>query len=370
MKRSKLIKPFIALASLLVVCSCTSKEENSVSQVSSNAEQSSGVFVDPNVVSLPSVYSLEQKLNSKLSVTLEYELNNTRNEIQFTRYGEYTKYEDSGSESDNCFVKNDSGRGLFYEKDESGRYTSFVCDDFDQHQYYRKSYVGYFGGVEYVFKSNQEISYLGRSCIKYTNKEEADDSMQDSLIIDKETGLVLHYDLKELTQNSNKGTLQTDFKFNVKEIRFGEEAKNTINENIENVYAEPLSSTTLEALGFQGELETPNFAISDCSTKWQGESLNEYKIEYKDRVNSGNDTYINQFETFTTCLYNMGFKKPSSQASDGNYQALVVDSTFDYDADISFAAFATKNSNTYKAESHLTVKGGQASITFTLNHVA
>ena len=314
--------------------------------------------------------NIEQKLNSKLSVSLEYELNNTRNGIKFTRYGEYTKYEDSGLEGGNCFVKNDSGRGLFYAKDENGRYTSFTCDDFDQHQYYRKSYIGYFGGVEYVFKSNQEISYLGRNCIKYTNEEAQNDSTQNSLIMDKETGLVLHYDLKELTQNSNKNTLKTDFKFDVKEIRFGEEAKSVISGDIENVYAKPLSSTTLEALGFQGELETPNFAISDCSTKWQGEILNEYRIEYKDRVNSGNDTYINQFETFTTCLYNMGFKKPSSQASDSDYRALFIDSTIEYDADITFTAFAAKNNNTYKAESHLTVKGGQASITFTLTRVS
>lgn len=383
MKYSKLTRIIISATPLLTMFSCASKgrdsgnqdssQEQSSSRVLSSIEQSStSVFVDPNNVLFPSVYSIEQNLKSQFSVTLECEVDDKHEEITFTRYNQYTKFESSIDEDGlNCFVNNGSGTGFFYSKDSDGRYSSFTTGEFDLNQYYRKAYVGCFAGVEYVFKSNEEIEYLGRNCIKYTNKEDPDESARESLILDKETGLVLHYDLGYVTEGLALDTWTTQFKFDVKEIHLGQEVKDTINEDIESVRVEPLSSTTLKKLGFQGELETPNFSIYDCSTKWQSDGLDEYKIEYRDRVNSGNDSYINQFETFTTCLYNMGFNKASSESSvDSDYEELIVDSTIDYDADISFSAFASVNSTTYKVDSHLTINGGQASITFILTHIA
>lgn len=367
MKHSALIRSLIVTASLLLVGSCAPNEQESSIQISTKSENqsSSSVEIDPNYVVFPTLYTIDEKVNSKLSVRVEYEIDGTYGEINLTHYNQYIKYEDSNNMEDNCFAINDSGRGLFYNKDEEGRYTSFTCDDIFPSQYYRNAYVGWFAGNRATFKSNQEITYLGRSCIKYTNKEELNDSTEGSLILDKETGLVLHCDIDKILENLIYDQIPANFKFDVKEIYVGEDARNNIIEDIENVYANPLDSTTLEKLGFKGELETPNFAISDCSTKWQGENLIEYAIEYKDRVNSGNDTYINQFETFTTCLYNMGFKQ-SSDSSDKNYEELVVDSTIDYDADLSFTAYAIKDSATYKTTTNITVKGGYASLKFTL----
>lgn len=365
MKRSKLFKSVIAATSLLMVCSCAPKEQDS-----SNPEQSSSsVYVDPNTVFVPSVTSIDQKLNSQFSIQVEYEEDGVRGEITLTRYNQYMEYEDTSERRiPNCFVKNESGTGLFYSKDEDGRYASFVCKELDFNQYYKEAFIGQFSYQTLMFKSNQEITYLGRECIKYTNHEEISNNINDSLVMDKETGLILHCDL-EYWNNIYQRLDYPNFKFDVTAIYLGDEAKGKIGNKIDSICVSSLDSTMLQNLGFQGELETPNFAISDCSTEWEGEDLKKYTIEYKDKVNSGNDTYINQFETFTTCLYNMGFKKPSSQALDCDYQALVIDSTIEYDADITFAAFATKNNKTYKTESHLTVKGGQASIAFELTSV-
>lgn len=361
MKQNLLIKVGFVGVSLLMATSCSSDKKEISSLKTSKEESSESVYVDPNTVTFPSAYTLEQKLNSQFAVRLEYVSEDISGEINFVRYNNYTKYTDSNKEKGlNFFVKGTSGEGLYYEADDNGRYSSFTFGDFDQFQCYKNACIGCFAGETYTFASNTEISYLGRECVKYTNTVDLD----ESLIMDKETGLILHYGLSGI---KNQAFQTSNFKFDVKEISFGESAKSKISQDINNICATPLDAAMLEGLGFHGELETPHFSISDCSTKWQGNSLSEYSIEYKERVSSGNDTYINQFETFTTCLYNMGFKKDSAIATGvKNYEELVVDSTVDYDADITFLAYASTGTTTYKAESNVTVKGGQASIKFNL----
>ena len=367
MRHSKLISSLIIGTSLIVVCSCGSKEQGSSAEISLEISQSSSsVYADSNIVFCPSFTSIDQKLNSQYSIQIEYEEDGVSGEVTFTRYNQYVSYEDTNERKNpNCFVKNESGTGLFYSKDDDGRYTSFVCKELDLNEYYKDAFVSKFSYQTLDFQSNQEITYLGRECIKYTNHKETNNNINDSLIMDKETGLILHCDL-EYWNNIYQAIETPNFKFDVTAIYLGEEAKDKIDEKIERIYVNPLDSTMLEKLGFAGDLETPNFAINECSTEWDGDDLKKYTIEYRERVNSGNDTYINQFETFTTCLYNIGFKKSSPDSSDEIYGYLVVDSTIGYDADLSFVAYAKKNSTTYKVETNLTVKGGQASLKFIL----
>lgn len=315
-----------------------SLKESSNSVVSKSEKTSESVYVDPNRITFPSIGSVERAVNSRIGVRLEFKAEETSGEISLIRYNNYTKYADSSKEGINdFFVENKSGDGFYHSKDEDGRYSAFACDYFDQAKCYRDAYVGVFAGQEYVFSSNEEISYLNRECIKYTFNTDG------SLIMDKETGLVLHYDLPHLIEGRSGDQLNTAFKFDVKEVCFGDDVKSLISQDVDNISVSPLDSSMLKNLGFEGDLETPHFAINNCSSYWQGENLSEYTIEYRENVNSGNDTYINQFETFTTCLYNMGFNRDSPDGSEfKDYETLVVDSTIDYDADISFAAYASK----------------------------
>lgn len=352
------------------MCSCGENSHNvSNKSVSEQVSSSESVYVDPNIVTFPSNYTLDQKLGSKFNMRITYDTGDIHEEINFARYNQYIKYSDSNQGADrNFFVNTGSSGCLFYSKDENGKYSTLTNGEFDINQCYRDAYIGRLASQTYDFSSNEEITYLGRQCIKYTNSEEPTDSLNESLIMDKETGLILHFDLSYLVQNLAHDEWSPTFKFDVKEICFGEDAKSKINQDIENIKVSALDSTMLEKYGFEGELETPHFAINECSTQWQGENLIEYSIEYKERVNSGNDTYINQFETFTTCLYNLGFNK-NNTLSAKTYNELVTDSTVDYDADMLFSGYGVKGTSTYKAECHLTVKGGQASIVFKFSPV-
>lgn len=345
----------ISMASLMLFSCGSNNQESSKQKEESSVPES--LFVDPNVATFPSAYSLDQKVNSKLSVSLECEHGGAHENINLVRYNEYTKFSDS---SHNVFVKNESGDGLFYTKDENGLYTSFSIDTYSSDVYYKQAYVACLAGQSLTFSSHREITFLGRECVEYSN----DPDWNKSLIQDKETSLILRFDI----DLDNPGY---NFKFEAKEICLGDNVSRLIRQDIDNIKAAPLSSEMLKGLGFEGELETPKFAINGCSSTWQNNDLVEYRIEYKDRVNSGNDTYINQFETLTRGLYDLGFSKDSQAAITAKeYEELVVDSTIEYNADITFLAFGTKNGKTYKIESNLTVIGGYATITFVINHIA
>lgn len=369
MKTRLLSKTFIAASVLLLVPSCTSKAESKPSEEQSSSES---VFIDPNLVAFPSAFSIDQKLGQQYSVALEYEKGGKKENLNFVRYNEYVKFVDtSESNGRDLFIKNSPEGSLFYSKDEEGLFSSFVCEELNQEELYRQAYVSCFAGQSFRFSLNRETTFLGRNCMEYCNEESWESASKGSLIVDKETNFILHLDIDHLVDSRTQAEKPVDFKFEVKELLLGNATKNKIEEDINKVAATVLNSAMIESFGFAGELTTPQLPIATCSTKWSNNKMVEYNIEYKDRVNSGNDTYINQFETFTNCLYNLGFDKDYSgdELVVKNYTDLIVDATIDYDSDISYRAYAKKGTDIYLVNSQETVKGKDASIKFQLSCV-
>ena len=349
-KRNQLL---LLLSSLLLVgCSNTTSNSNSVlsSNVSQNSPSKSS-SEDKNNVFIKTFEQMDTLLGSCYGGDVSITNEGNKETYSFDKSNDYILISNS-SNNKNAFLKTDLTKSYFYNKNGEGFYDEIYVETIEINDVYSLFLYSKFNGMKLSFDESKEITFLNRSCTEYTIKNDEYPG-GFSLVFDNRSNICFK--------------AETDsYKYEITTFKNSTEAKSKVDTELNKIKVSSLHNEIFESIGFAGNISVPNVPLKYCKASYKNDVLDTYVTKYQDRTCMGNDSYINQFETFCVSLYELGFNK-SNTGADASFNSVYKDLTHEEVAEYTFEIFAVSNSKKYSLKSSLKIDGGQAYINLEFN---